>query len=105
MTWSLWGAIVGNGTVTTRALSPRSNWAMRKELGLACEEETDKVKENIPETLVGNRIAIVIRAKIKAIKGGERQRGGGFKKRGTFRRKNQSKRERVTLRKCESYLL
>ena len=73
-------------------------------MGLACEEETDKVKENIPETLVGNRIAIVIRAKIKAIKGrGEAK--GGFKKRGTFRRKNQSKRERVTLRKCESYLL
>ena len=35
-------------------------------------EETDIVKENIPKTLAGNRIVVMIRARIKAIKeGGE----------------------------------
>ena len=33
------------------------------------EEESDKVEKNIPEALVGNRIAVVIRAMIEAIEG------------------------------------
>ena len=45
-------------------------------MGLACGEETDKVKENIPETLVGNRIVVVIRVRIKAIKGRGEAKGG-----------------------------
>jgi len=32
-------------------------------------EETDKIKENIPETLAGNRTVVVIRVGIEAIKG------------------------------------
>ena len=67
---------MGSGAVTTWASSPRSNWAMRKELGLACGEETDKVKENIPKTLVGNKTVVVIRVRIKAIKGRGEAKGG-----------------------------
>ena len=33
------------------------------------EEESDKVEKNIPESLVGNRTAVVIRVRIEAIKG------------------------------------
>ena len=33
------------------------------------EEESDKVEKNIPEILVSNRTAIMIRARIEAIKG------------------------------------
>ena len=32
-------------------------------------EESDKVKENIPEALSSNRTAVVIRVRIEAIKG------------------------------------
>ena len=41
-------------------------------------EETDKIKENIPETLAGNKTAVMIRVRIKAIKGREeaKERGG-----------------------------
>ena len=35
-------------------------------------EESDKVEENIPKALADNRIAVVIRTRIEAIKGRER---------------------------------
>ena len=44
------------------------------------EEEFDKVKENIPETLVGNRTAVMIRVRIEVIKGRGEAKGGGSKK-------------------------
>ena len=34
-------------------------------------EESNKVEENIPEALAGNKTAVVIRTKIEVIKGGE----------------------------------
>ena len=34
-------------------------------------EESDKVEENIPEALAGNKTVVVIRTRIEAIKGGE----------------------------------
>ena len=39
------------------------------------EEKSDKVKKNIPEVLMSNGIAVVIRAKIETIKG-QGGRGG-----------------------------
>ena len=64
-------------------------------------EETDKIKENIPETLAGNRTVVVIRARIEAIKGWGEAKGKGSKRggKGTFRRKNRQREwVRVTLR-------
>ena len=60
-------------------------------------EETDKVKENVLETLAGNKIAVVIRVRIETIKGKGEAKGKGSKKgggKGTFRRKiSQGERE------------
>ena len=45
-------------------------------------EETDKVKENIPETLADNRTVVVIKARTKAIKGRERQKAKDLEEEG-----------------------
>ena len=42
-------------------------------------EEINKVKENIPKTLVGNMTAVVIRAMTEAIKGEGEEKGKGSK--------------------------
>ena len=44
-------------------------------------EETDKVKENIPETLADNRTVVVIKARTKAIKGEREAKGKGSRRR------------------------
>ena len=57
-------------------------------------EETDKIKENIPETLAGNRTVVVIRARIEAIKRGGEIKEGGSKKRKEKEEKSTRERER-----------
>ena len=45
-------------------------------------EESDKVKENIPEALSSNRTAVVIRVRIEAKKGRGEAKGGDLEKKG-----------------------
>ena len=43
-------------------------------------EESYKVEKNIPEALAGNKIAVVIKARIETIKGGGEVKEWGFGK-------------------------
>ena len=44
-------------------------------------EETDKVKENIPETLAGNKTIVVIKARTEGVKGEREAKGKGSRRR------------------------
>ena len=71
-------------------------------------EETDKVKENILESLVGNKTVVVIRERIEAIKEERKAKGKGSKeKEGREYIEEKSIRERVRVkpREHESYIL
>ena len=73
-------------------------------------EESDKVKENIPEALSGNRTTVVIRVRIEAIKGRGEAKGGDLKNREekrSIKKKNHPKKEgvKITSWERESYLL
>ena len=76
-----------------------TNSPLKSEFQDKGEEESDKVRKNIPETLAANRTAVVIRARIETIKGKGEAKGKGSKKgrgKGTFRRKI-SQRERESM--------